>query len=118
MKSKDGYYFNGAPAHLLEDDALSILAACYRHRGEYQSQSLIGEWSGTSQQRVSEILNSEDEWGPEYSVLNQVAYRYGFSFRRYRNRKGLLIDVYEAGLYYRGLDEPVPSVMHFTGIYR
>lgn len=90
-------YLNKAPVELLENDTLSLLLACYRHRGEYQTQALMGEWSGLSQQRVSDILRSPDDtWnGGESSMLYRVATKYGIAFRLYSGRKGLLIDVYD-----------------------
>jgi hypothetical protein len=79
-----------------EEDTLCILDACWKHRGEYQTQKIIGKWTNLSQQRVSEILRSVDEYGPNDSVLFRTAEKYGFSFKLYKKR-GTLIDVVYRG---------------------
>lgn len=85
------------PRELQESDTLVMLLACYRHRGEPQTQARIGEWSGLSQQRVSVILNSpyDTKYGGESSMLYRTAAKYGIRFKLYRRKKSLLIDVYD-----------------------
>ena len=79
-----------------EEDCLCILNECWKHRGEFQTQKIIGTWTNLSQQRVSELLRSVEEYGPNDSVLHRTAEKYGFRFKLYKKR-GLLIDVVYVG---------------------
>jgi hypothetical protein len=87
--SNNGYTHN-------EADCLAILSACWKHRGEYQNQKIIGEWAGLSQQRVSELLSSIKTWGYNDSVLSITACKYGFEFKLI-HRPGMVIDVVYVG---------------------
>jgi hypothetical protein len=91
-----------------ENNCLSLLCAVYKHRGEKQSQSLIAEWAGISQQDVSDILLSDQNvsrngkvsrrnYGPNGSMLAKTAAYYGFKYVNYilKPRDGILIDVYD-----------------------
>lgn len=79
-----------------EEDCAALLAACWKHRGEYQTQILIGEWSGLTQQRVSQILLSERDWGKNDSILAITACKYGYEYKIF-NRAGNVIDVVLVG---------------------
>ena len=90
----------------LEDDALRLLAYVSRHRFEYQDERVLGEAIGVSQQRISEILNSHHyvrsesvrrQGGPNTGCLPRTASKYGYEYRLYRKRHGLLIDVVYVG---------------------
>jgi len=79
-----------------EADCIALLSACWKHRGERQTQKIIGEWAGLTQQRVSKIINSEREWGPNDSILAITAHKYGYLYKVF-NRAGLVIDVVYVG---------------------
>jgi hypothetical protein len=88
----------------LERDSLALLSYCAVHRGEYQTQTLIGEAIGCSQQRVCYILdsvniNGNHDWGPNEACLNITAAKYGFLFQIQHGR-GKVIDVVRRGRTY------------------
>jgi len=90
----------------LEDDTLRLLTYVSEHRFEYQDEKSLGKAIGVSQQRVSEIINSPQhiraesvfrQGGPNCGCLPRTASKYGFEYRLYRKRRGLLIDVVYVG---------------------
>lgn len=81
-----------ADSTMLERDSLALLSWCWQHRGEHQTQEIIAEAIGASQQRVSYLINSVAEWGSNNSVLGKTASKYGYSFKLMK-QPGQIIDV-------------------------
>lgn len=76
-----------------ESDCLALLSYAAAHRGENQTEKILGEACGLSQQRVAELLAKLRRDGSQNEGLARTAMKYGFRFRIYHKRRGLLLDV-------------------------
>jgi len=68
------------------NDCLMLLDYVSKHRDDPQTQESLSEAIGMSQQRISEILNEDEEWGD--STLSRTAYKYGFEYKIFKGRMG------------------------------
>lgn len=83
----------------LENDTLALLSFVADHPDFYQTTMSLGEAIGVTHQRISTIINSVKDHGPNDACLYRTATKYGFRVKIVRE-KGKIIDVVYLGRVY------------------